>query len=232
MGFEILSRLYHPDLGFIPPDIFIRLAEEEGNIGRLAALQYRNTCDFVKQNQDRLERAGVSELKFNVSAVELIDPLLPLRMLDRIRNMELNPSLFCFEVTETAAVKYGESSERFVTMLQEAGCRVYLDDFGRGYANLDSVMNLPFHGVKMDMTLLRNTSADESARALYGGLVGILQGLGKSIVAEGVETREQERYLTDLGVDVLQGYLLCKPLPLDEALEFVERENAKRGRRP
>lgn len=232
VGFEILSRLYHPDLGFIPPDIFIRLAEEEGNIGRLAALQYRNTCDFVKQNQDRLERAGVSELKFNVSAVELIDPLLPLRMLDRIRNMELNPSLFCFEVTETAAVKYGESSERFVTMLQEAGCRVYLDDFGRGYANLDSVMNLPFHGVKMDMTLLRNTSADESARALYGGLVGILQGLGKSIVAEGVETREQERYLTDLGVDVLQGYLLCKPLPLDEALEFVERENAKRGRRP
>lgn len=230
VGFEILSRLYHPELGFISPDIFIRLAEEEGVVGKLANLQYRNTCEFVKSHRERLQKAGISELKFNVSAVDLIDPMLPLRMLEPIRNNDFDPGMFCFEVTETSAVKYGESSERFVTLLQEEGCKVYIDDFGRGYANLDTIMNLPFYGVKMDMTLLRNVPSDEGACALYGGMVSILQGLGKNVVAEGVETKEQQRYLTELGVDVLQGYLLCKPLPIGEALEFVERENARLGR--
>ncbi|MDO4501924.1 MAG: EAL domain-containing protein [Coriobacteriia bacterium] len=227
VGFEILSRLFHPDLGFISPEVFIRLAEEEGTVGKLGALQYANALEFVKDNRDRLRAAGVTQMKFNVSAVELIDPMLPLRILDRIKNLELDPDMFGFEITETSAVKYGESSERFVTLLQEAGCHVLLDDFGSGYANLDSVMNLPFQGVKMDMTLLRSASADENARTLYSGLVGIMKGLGKSIVSEGVETVEQADYLKNLGVDLLQGYLLCKPLPIEEAVAFVEKANAE-----
>lgn len=229
VGFEILSRLHHPELGFISPEMFIRLTEEEGSIGALASVQFEAACNFIAANRQRLQAAGVRDVKFNVSAVELMDPQLPCRILDRIHTMGFDPGMFCFEITETSAVRYGEISERFVKLLQEAGCKVYLDDFGSGYANLDTVMSLPFHGVKLDMQLLRNAASDEKARVLYGGLVSLLRGLGKSIVSEGVETREQFNYLMDLGVDVQQGYLFSKPLPIDEALAFVERANADRA---
>lgn len=221
---EVLSRL-DDATGMISPSRFIPLAEETGLITEVSRQQFDRLCAYLRDNVEELTRLGVCHVKFNISAVELANANLGKILLETIDENGLDPRLFCFEVTETAASKGRESLDRVFADLRERGCSIFLDDFGSGYANLVTVMNLPIDGVKLDISLLRSAEAEEPLWSFYIQLVEIMHSLGKVVVSEGVETKESAERLVAEQVDLLQGYYYARPLAPEALVPFLRRKN-------
>ncbi len=145
-------------------------------------------------------------------------------LLDIIRAHDLPFARFQFEITETVATQYARALEESVQALQSAGVGLCLDDFGSGYANLNTVLKLPFSVIKMDRSLLRDVCADEAAANFYREMVGILKKLGYRIVAEGAETRRKVDLLSTWDVDMAQGFYFSEPLPPEQIIELAENK--------
>lgn len=192
---EALSRLRHPELGWISPDIFIRLAEKNHLITQITELQLRRVCRFLRENPAL--RASIANVKINLSPLDL------------------------FEITETVATEYSASLTRVAESLQAAGIGLCLDDFGSGYANLNTVMQLPFSVIKLDRSLLFHICTDKNAALFYQSIVSAFCRLGYRIVAEGVETQEEMELLRSWNVDMIQGYYFSRPLPPDDLLRLL-----------
>ena len=222
---EALSRLSGPN-GPVPPAVFIPQAEEAGLIADISRLQFSRLCRFAEEFADELSALGVSDVKYNLSALEFSSRSLGPKLLGEIAAHGLDPGLFTFEVTETAVADNEDVLRETVECLRSAGCRVYLDDFGSGYANLATVMKVPFDGVKLDMSLLRSVEGDGQRWSFYCELVDIMQSLGKKVVSEGVETKERAAELIAQDVDYLQGFAYSRPLPPAEVLAFLARASA------
>ncbi len=223
--FEALTRLEHPELGYIPADEVIEIAEREGYIRELGALQFEKVCRFARSHENHLAEWGIRALKVNLSPLELTAPDLGSRLLSTIRRYELDPRLFCFEVTETSATQYNDELDDLIRDLASVGATFCMDDFGSGFANLDTVLNLPFETVKIDRTLLVDAADSERAAKLYQSVLRVMSDLGYTVVSEGVETEEQVDLLRAWGSDMLQGYYYSEPLPLEEVFPFLRRRS-------
>lgn len=215
---EALSRLKHPNMGMIPPDVFIGIAERQGLIAQIGLLQFRRVCRFIKENEHMMD--SILNVKFNLSPSELLKPGHSQILIDIIKEFDLSPRYFQFEITETVATEYSESFCKAVEDFQNAGIALCLDDFGSGYANLNAVLKLPFEVVKMDRSLLTGITCDEQAAVFYRSIVMVMQNMGYTIVAEGAETEEEVNLLREWGVDMVQGYYFSRPLPEKELLKL------------
>ena len=215
---EALSRLKHPNMGMIPPDVFIGIAERQGLIAQIGLLQFRRVCRFIKENEQMME--SIRNVKFNLSPSELLKPGHSQVLIDIIKEFDLSPRYFQFEITETVATEYSESFCKAVEDFTNAGIGLCLDDFGSGYANLNAVLKLPFEVVKMDRSLLTGITCDEQAAIFYRSIVMVMQNMGYMIVAEGAETEEEVNLLRKWGVDMVQGYYFSRPLPESELLKL------------
>ena len=215
---EALSRLKHPVLGMIPPDVFIGIAERQGLIAQIGLLQFRRVCRFIKENEYMMKQ--IKNVKFNLSPSELLKPGHSQLLIDIVKEYELSPKYFQFEITETVATEYSESFCKAVEDFTNAGIGLCLDDFGSGYANLNAVLRLPFDVVKMDRSLLTGITCDEQAAVFYHSIVTVMQNMGYTIVAEGAETEEEVSLLREWGVDMVQGYYFSRPLPEAELLRL------------
>lgn len=215
---EALSRLKHPNMGMIPPDVFIGSAERQGMIAQIGLLQFRRVCSFIKENEQMMK--SIRNVKFNLSPSELLKPGHSQVLINIIKEFDLSPGYFQFEITETVATEYSESFCKAVEDFQNAGIGLCLDDFGSGYANLNAVLKLPFEVVKMDRSLLTGITCDEQAAVFYRSIVTVMQNMGYMIVAEGAETEEEVKLLREWGVDMVQGYYFSRPLPEKELLEL------------
>lgn len=131
-----------------------------------------------------------------------------------------------FEITETVATEYNGSLKKVADDFTAAGVRLCLDDFGSGYANLNTVMQLPFSSIKLDRSLLFDICSDEKRAQFYQSVVEIFQRMNYRIVAEGVETEAEMRLLSSWNVDMIQGYYFSKPLPQKELLELLKQSYA------
>ncbi|MDO4182928.1 MAG: EAL domain-containing protein [Coriobacteriia bacterium] len=220
-GFECLSRMSVPGYGYVNPELFISIANDEGLLPTLSDLQISKICDFVSGHRQELERLGVQDFKINISSSEMLQNNLAQRLLNRFDAVGLDPALFTFEITESVAVVYDDVVRALMARLKERGCRFYLDDFGSGYSNLTTVMELPFDGVKMDKSMMALSAADEKSALLYLDVVHMMKRQGLKVVSEGVETASQAKELMEWGVDYLQGYYYSKALPTDEVLSFL-----------
>ena len=150
-----------------------------------------------------------------------LDAILTSQLLINIvKEYELSPKYFQFEITETVATEYSESFCKAVEDFTNAGIGLCLDDFGSGYANLNAVLRLPFDVVKMDRSLLTGITCDEQAAVFYHSIVTVMQNMGYTIVAEGAETEEEVSLLREWGVDMVQGYYFSRPLPEAELLRL------------
>lgn len=207
---EALSRLKHPTLGMIPPDIFINLAEKNGQIIELGKLQFRRICRFMKNHTEFMNHIG--SVKVNLSPLELLKPGYSQELIKIINEFELPYSWFQFEITETVATEYSQELYDTIKDFQSVGIEISLDDFGSGYANLNTVLKLPFSTVKLDRSMLNGICEDQQVALLYKNIVSIMQNLGHKVVAEGVETEEEVALLKEWGVDLIQGYYYTKPL--------------------
>ena len=222
IAFEALSRLKHPELGWISPELFFRIAGNTDLIFQILPLQLRKICKFVSENYEALE--SIDNIKLNLSPAELTRPGYCDALVSIIREYHLPPSRFQFEVTETAATEYSDELSDCILRLQNIGINLCLDDFGSGYANLNSILRLPFSVIKMDRSLLRNIDSDNVARTFYQSMVRTLKDIGYQIVAEGVETQKEVTLMTLFNVDMIQGYFYAKPMPEQDILSFLDAQ--------
>ncbi len=220
VALEALSRLKHPKLGWIPPELFIRLAERNGLLFQIMPRQFEKICSFLCKHPDLVRT--LQSVKVNLSPQELAEVGYCDKLLDMIRQYNLPFSLFQFEVTESTITQYSSELKACVRKLRQAGIHLCLDDFGSGYANLNAVMGLPFSVIKLDRSLLTGICEDHAAGSFYQGLVEFLQGLGYHIIAEGVETEREVELLVEWGVDLIQGYYFSKPLPPEQTVALLK----------
>lgn len=217
---EALSRLNHPELGFIPPDVFIDQAEKNGLITKITNLQIRRICEFIRDHKELMEK--LRNVKINLSPMDLLAPGSGQEKVNIIKSYGLPCKWFQMEITETVATQYRDGLMPAVEAFEAAGIGLCLDDFGSGYANLNTVTQQPFKIIKLDRSLLFNILEDKKVATFYESIVGAFKNMGYYLVAEGVETLEEVGLLEKWGVDYIQGYYYSKPLSALDLLKFME----------
>lgn len=222
---EALSRLYHPSLGPIAPEIFVGIAEKRGQITEIGLLQFRRVCRFIKEHEEIMD--SIRNVKFNLSPMELLKQGHSQMLVETIREFGLPFSYFQFEITETVATEYSENFCQAVTDFLKVGIGLCLDDFGSGYANLNTVLKLPFSSIKLDRSLLTGICEDSQIASFYRNIVSILSNMGYVIISEGVETGGELEMLRGWGVDMVQGYYFSKPVDSSEIIEKLYQNGGK-----
>ncbi len=208
---EALVRWRHPERGAIAPVRFIPVAEETGLIDRLGNF----VLHAALAQQRRWRDAGVAagRVAVNVSAHQLREPTFASGVLDALQQHGLPPADLELEITESLFAGDAASVQRALQPLREQGVWVALDDFGTGYSSLSALQSLPIDVLKIDRSFVIELGVRDSAQAVVRSVIALARALGKRVVAEGVETAEQERHLLALGCDEFQGYLYARPLP-------------------
>ena len=191
-------------------------------ISQITELQLRRVCRFLRENPAL--RASIANVKINLSPLDLIHSDGGSHLIRILDEYGLPYSCFQFEITETVATEYSASLTRVAESFQAAGIGLCLDDFGSGYANLNTVMQLPFSVIKLDRSLLFHICTDKNAALFYQSIVSAFCRLGYRIIAEGVETQEEMELLRSWNVDMIQGYYFSRPLPPGELLRLLTEE--------
>jgi len=216
---EALSRLHHPELGWIAPDVFIQIAEKNHMIEQITDLQFKRICMFINEHRDLMKK--LFNIKVNLSSLDLMRSDCSSHFIRMMDDMDIHHDWIQFEITETVATEYNAGLGMVIDGFMAAGVRLCLDDFGSGYANLNTVMRLPFSAIKIDRTLLFDICNDKKRAMFYQSIVETFHRMGYSIVTEGVETEEEMSLLSSWGVDMIQGYYFSRPLPVDELLKLL-----------
>ena len=215
LGFEVLARWQHSELGPILPQNFIAVAEQSGLIGRLSEQVMTQSFRFAATLPTPLV------LAVNISPHQLHDPTLPNQILAIADGSGFVLEQLSIEITESALVVDLESARKNVLKLKAMGCRMALDDFGTGYSSLLHLQALPFDLLKVDRSFVSSMTTNRDSRKIVAAVVGLGHSLGLTTVGEGVETAEQERMLLALGCGRGQGWLFGKPMLQDKIAELV-----------
>lgn len=218
---EALCRVYDEQLGPIPPDEFIPIAEETGIIPELTYEVLDRACAFVRAYCDEHPGTAFRGVSVNLSSVQFVQNDLAERVLTIVERHGIPASYLRIEITESAIIANPEAVRTFMTRMSEEGVRFYLDDFGTGYSNLSTVLNLPFDVVKIDKSILWSATAGSDNAAFLPYLIACFSSIGSEALSEGVETEEQRAYLDHCGCDLMQGYLFSRPLPPEDAAAVI-----------
>ncbi len=226
-GFEALVRWNHPSLGLVPPAKFIPAAEESGLILPLGRWVLEEAC----RQMVRWRQAGARDLVMavNVSAIQFADPGWVDTVAQVIDRHGLPPHCLELELTESLVMDPASEPARRLARLKEMGVGLAIDDFGTGYSSLSYLHRMPISVLKIDQTFIRELQPGREDRSgpILQAIVALGRHLGLQVVAEGVETELQRAFLSDLGCDALQGYLLGQPMPPEE-LEPLLHQSALR----
>ena len=216
---EALCRWQHPELGFIPPPIFIDVLEESENMNMLFEWIVRNVVQEILY----LDSIGMDEvvISVNLSPSQLVNFDALALVKDMISNDNIAPSRIELEITETTLITNFEQAKEWVQLASNQGFKVAIDDFGAGYSSLSYLTAFPYNTVKLDRSLLNRIDEDEHQQRIVGSLTQMLHGLSVPIVAEGAETEAQFRQLQALGCDYIQGFLISKPIAHMELVDFL-----------
>lgn len=191
---EALSRLHHPELGWIAPDVFIQIAEKNHMIEQITDLQFKRVCMFINEHRDLMKK--LFNIKVNLSSLDLMRSDCSSHFIRMMDDMDIHHDWIQFEITETVATEYNAGLGMVIDGFMAVGVRLCLDDFGSGYANLNTVMRLPFSAIKIDRTLLFDICNDKKRAMFYQSIVETFHRMGYSIVSEGVETEEEMSLLS------------------------------------
>ena len=217
---EALSRLHHPELGWIAPDVFIQIAEKNHMIEQITDLQFHRVCRFLNENGRLMKQ--LLNVKVNLSSLDLMRNDCSGHFIRIMDKYGIPHEWIQFEITETVATEYNASLGIIVEEFLNAGIRLCLDDFGSGYANLNTVIKLPFSTIKLDRSLLYEICHDNTRAMFYQSIVETFHKMNYHIVSEGVETKEEVELISGWGVDMIQGYYFSKPLPETELLRIMQ----------
>ena len=217
---EQLVRLFDDELGFISPEEFIPIAEQNGLIISIGEAVFDYVCEFLKDKTP--EKLGIEYIEVNLSIMQCMERDLPERLLKIIKNHGVDTRLINFEITETAAISNPEIMLNNMSELIKAGAAFSLDDYGSGFANINYLYSLPINIVKIDKKFIWNAMKNESTMTILRHAFQMIHEMGLYSVAEGVETEEMANKLKELGCDYFQGFLYSRPIPTDEFMNFIK----------
>ncbi|WP_341958071.1 EAL domain-containing protein [Pseudomonas sp. RC10] len=219
VGAEALVRWNHPEHGLLMPDAFIGLAEKTGLIINLGEWVLNEACRQMRVWYD----AGYTDWRIavNLSALQFCHAGLVRSVATSLAAHGLPANCLTLEITETTAMSDADASMSVLQKLSEMGVDISIDDFGTGYSSLMYLKRLPANELKIDRGFVRDLEHDSDDAAIVSAIVALGQALNLRIVAEGVETSSQQNFLTELGCDSLQGYLLGVPLPADRFMADI-----------
>lgn len=223
-AFEALLRWRHPTRGLVPPNQFVPLAEESGLIVPIGAWALRQACADLAS----LRREGRPRLRMavNISPVQFSTEGLETAVRDALDASGLDGSALELEITESTLMNSLERTQNSLAALRDMGVRLAIDDFGTGYSSLSYLANFPVQALKVDRSFVSKIETGKGSALLAGAIVAMAHSLGLDVVAEGVETPAQQRRLSELGCELLQGYLFSPAVPIEELRGVVERIEA------
>lgn len=222
-GCEALIRLNDPTLGFISPDEFIPIAEQNGKIIEVGKFVIDEVCRFIKEHN--LERYGISFVDINLSVIQCMHPEIINDIESILRKYEVPRSMVNLEITETASAQSYAMLQSKLNELHSNGFTISLDDFGTGFSSVEYLIDFPFDVVKLDKALVWAYMSTKKYEPILQHYMPMLHSLGTRIVAEGVETQQMVDALISLGCDFLQGYYYSRPINSQQFLEFISKNN-------
>lgn len=224
VGLEALIRWRHPELGMISPVEFIPLAEESGLIIPIGEWVLRTACAQNKAWQD----AGYSPITVaaNISGLQFRQQNLTETVARILGETKLDPKYLDIELTEGTIMRNATETVATLHELKDMGIRLSIDDFGTGYSSLSYLKRFPLDTLKVDRSFVKDLTKDSDDEAITHAIIAMANSLGLRVVAEGVESEEQLRFLQNHGCDEFQGYLFSPPVPAEMVTEMLE-ENKK-----
>ena len=220
---EALIRLNDRVLGFVSPEEFIPISENNGKIMEISEYVIDNVFRFVREHN--LEDMGLEFIEMNLSVMQCMDKKLTEKLQYYLDKYGVDAKHINLEITETATNFDEERLRKQLAKIKKLGFTFSLDDYGTGYSNLVRVLEYPVDVIKLDKSIVWSAFHDRDNYITLKNLISMFHDVRRKIVAEGVESEEQRDALTDLGCDYLQGYFYSKPVSEEEFLAFVARYN-------
>jgi diguanylate cyclase (GGDEF)-like protein/PAS domain S-box-containing protein len=220
VALEALIRWNDPERGLLEPEVFIPAAEHSGLIEPIGEWVLDQVCYQAGQWSGLGLRP---QLSVNVSPRELRRPEYADALAAALGRHGLEPSRLVVEVTESAAMDDTGAGRRLLARLHDLGVGLAIDDFGEGFSSLSRLRELPVEQLKIDRSFMRDVPGSESSSAVIIAIIRLAEALGRTVVAEGVETEEQRRFLAEQGCPLAQGFHLARPLPADEVTALLLR---------
>jgi diguanylate cyclase (GGDEF)-like protein len=228
MGFEALIRWPHPVKGLIPPSLFIPIAEQSGLISRVDEWVLRAVCRQLIDWRTAGYRPPPVSVNLSMKLFHQAD--LPDRIGRTVAASGVDPGWIHFEVTESAVMENAEQTIEHLSRIRDQGFSLSIDDFGTGYSSLNYLKRFPVDNLKIDQGFVHDLASDKNDAVIVLAIINLAHSLGLSVIAEGVETETQLKFLCGQGCDYIQGNLLGRPAPAETWNALLARgERAKSG---
>ncbi len=218
---EALVRMKDEKLGNISPEIFIPIAERTGKIVKLGTMVFEKVCKFM--HEQNIANSTIEYIEVNVSVVQCMREDFVDTILEIMDRYEIRPDQINLEITETAEISALQILQDNVEKLHAKGITFSLDDYGSGYSTLGYIHQFPFHIIKLDKLMVWDAFETERAGTTLKYTVGMIKELNMHIVAEGVETEQQQKRLSTLGCDYLQGWYYSKAVPPEQFASLIKK---------
>lgn len=213
LGFEALMRWNHPEKGFISPNIFIPIIEENGFILHASEWALRESCEALSRIQKQNPDNDNLFMSVNFSSIDIAEPGFSSKLLEITKQTGIRPDQIHVEITERLLMEEPEKAKKALEGCRDLGACISIDDFGTGYSSLSYLHYFPINILKIDRSFIANMVEDETAMELVKSIIALCQNMKMKIIAEGIETKEQKALLNDLKCDCGQGYFIAKPVP-------------------
>ena len=227
-GVEALVRWQHPQLGLVSPAEFIPLAEDTGLIVPIGEWVLRKACEQSRRWQQ--EGFAPIQMAVNISARQFHDQDLSQTVIEILNESGLAPNHLEMELTESSLMQNAEFAASVLTRWKNLGIKISIDDFGTGFSSLASLKRLPIDALKIDRSFVSDANTDRDDAAIVMAIITLAHHLRLNVVAEGVETEEQLRFLQLLRCDEIQGYFFSKPLPADALVSLFDSAFTRNAR--
>lgn len=225
VGVEALLRWHSPQLGQISPATFIPIAEDIGLIHNLSDWVLRQACRQWQHWQEQ----GLPPVRMsvNLSGHQITQPDLLTRLQECLEDTGFNPAWLDLEINESFVMRHAEQSASVLEAVRDLGINLAIDDFGTGYSSLSYLKRLPISTLKIDQSLVRDIGQDPNDEAISRAVVALGHGLGMQVIAEGVESAEQQTFLYEQGCDLLQGFLFGRPMSADAIGKYMRESTGR-----
>ena len=220
-GFEALARWASPVLGSISPEVFIENAEENYLIIPIGTWILREACKMQVALRKIFHKEFV--ISVNVSLIQILQPNYVKIVKKIIKETDINPNYLTLELTESIFINSTVALDGKIDALHDIGVKFSLDDFGTGYASLSYLRNIAFDNLKIDKSFIDGIMDIKKENKIVGTIIQMVHNLDMKVIAEGVEHKSQYEYLKQISTDIFQGYLISKPLDINETVAFVNQ---------
>ena len=217
VGFESLLRWKNEKYKTVSPQVYIELAEQNGDIVEIGRFINRSVFKAAQEFQNYNVH-----LSINVSPAQLVQAGFVDELLEEFKKNNLKPGSICVEITETFVMQNMNNMIQKLNILRENGFNIHLDDFGNGYSNMMYLKDIPVDTIKTDMSFISSLETDKTSQIIESTIIELANKLDLHVVCEGVERNSQAKMLDSYGADILQGYLISKPVEEQKALELLK----------